>query len=658
MEKQTINRSRAIASGVFILLVLSLVRVQAQPLAEAESDRVKVRAFPLHQVHLLGGPFKEAQRRDAQYLLDLEPDRLLHNFRQFAGLKPKAPRYGGWESTELSGHTLGHYLSALSMYYATTGDERFLDRVNYIVDELAHVQATYGDGYVTGIPGGHEFFEQLENSQITEVHGFSLNGLWVPWYNIHKEFAGLLDAYWFANSEKALTVATKFANRVYEATRGLSEAQWQRMLGAEYGGMSEAMANLYAITGDDRYLALSQHFHDQKVLGPLARRKPILQGLHSNTQIPKVISAARRYQLLGADSLKTIATYFWDRVVGHHTFAIGGHGIGEFFGAPDSLAGHLTATTMETCSTYNMLRLTRYLFTLAPTARYMDYYERGLYNHILTSQEPRRGMMTYLTSIKPGHFLTYSTPTESFWCCVGTGMENHVKYGDTIYFRDGEGLYVNLFIPSELSWPERGVTVRQETRFPVEEGTRLTFEMEAPTRMAVRIRHPRWIQSGFAVRVNGEAVEAPGEPGSYVRVERRWEDGDAIEVELPMELRVEGLPDDERTAAVLYGPIVLAGDLGTENMPDSTFARDQTKFVEWPVPEEVPVLVADPSAVREWVEPVEGQPLTFRTAGVGRPEDVTLRPFYQLSHRRYTIYWNLLTETEWQQRQEDEGKPK
>lgn len=642
----------AIVLGAVALLGSVGTSARAQPLVTDTTERVEARAFPLGHVQLQAGPFDEAQRRDVEYLLDLEPDRLLHNFRRFAGLKPKAPRYEGWESSQLAGHTLGHYLSALSMYAATSHDDRIQERIDYIVNELARVQAAQGDGYLNSIPGSRELFREIENGTITEAENFSLNGIWSPWYTIHKHFAGLLDAYWFADNQKALEIAKTYADWVYETTSNLSPSEWEHMLQTEYGGMSESMANLYQITGEERYLELSQNFHDQAVLGPLAdRASNPLPGLHSNTQIPKAISAARRYQLLGADSLKTVATYFWERVINHHTFAPGGHGIDEYFQEPDSLAGHLTAATMETCSTYNMLRLTRYLFTMEPSARYMDYYERGLYNHILTSQEPKRGMMTYLTSLKPGHFLTYSTPKQSFWCCVGTGMENHVKYGDTIYFQDDEeGLFVNLFIPSTLNWSEKGVTVHQETRFPVSESTTLRLELDEPTEMPLRIRHPRWA-NGFSVRVNGQAVGVSSEPGSYATVQRRWRDGDEVEVKLPMELHTEALPDDNRKVAVLYGPLVLGGALGTENMPDGgAFAPDRTEFFDRPTPE-VPKLLADPSNVKEWVEPVEGQPLTFRTTDVGRPNDVTLRPYYQLNHQRYTLYWDLLTEAEWKSNQ-------
>lgn len=636
------------------MLALSFAPLQAQPLVSDTTDRIEVRAFRPGQVSLLAGPFKEAQRRDVEYLLSLDPDRLLHNFRRFAGLKPKGPRYGGWESTELAGHTLGHYLTALSLYYASSENERILDRINYIVDELARVQATQGDGYASSIPGGRELFREIEQGDIWEAENFSLNGIWAPWYTIHKQFAGLLHAYWHADNEQALEVAQEYADWVYDTTENLTPSEWEHMLQTEYGGISESMADLYAITGNERYLELSNNFHDQAVLGPLADQEPILEGLHANTQVPKIISAARRYQLTGADSLETLATYFWDRVVNHHTFSPGGTGVHEYWQAPDSLAEHLIAATMETDVTYNMLRLTRYLFTLDPQARYMDYYERGLYNHILSSQEPRRGMMTYLHSLKPGHFLTYSTPEESFWCCVGTGMENHVKYNDTIYFRGRDGsLYVNLFIPSTLEWDERGLEVRQETRFPASNVTRLTVSTQAPVDMPLRIRRPSWATGEMTLHVNGEPVDVSGQPGSYLTIERRWTDGDVLEIQLPMELRTEAMPDDPTLATIFYGPIVLGGALGTDGMPEGgAFAASRMEYLEEPAPP-VPVLVADPSNVGDWVERVDDQPLTFRTDDVGRPEDVTLRPFYQLHHQRFNIYWDHLTEKEWNQQKDE-----
>jgi DUF1680 family protein len=443
-----------------------------------------------------------------------------------------------------------------------------------------------------------------------------------------------------------------------EVTENLSPKQWQEMLDTEHGGMNESLANLYAITGEKKYLRLSRKFHHADVLHPLAEQTAHLEGLHSNTQIPKVIGAARQYELTGEDSLRTIADAFWNRVIDYHAYVIGGNTQGEFFGPRDSLSNRLGSTTTETCNTYNMLKLSRHLFSLSPEARYADYYERGLYNHILASQDPKRGMFAYFVSLKPGHFKTYSTPDSSFWCCVGSGMENHVRYGQGIYFHTNDDLFVNLFIPSELSWQQKGIRVRQETDFPKENTTRLTFEMDEPTTAGLWLRHPSWAKGDLTVRVNGEAVETESTPGSYLTLRRTWASGDSVTVAVPMTLHTEPMPDDPQRVAVLYGPIVLAGDLGTDGLPDGgAYAKDHLVFTgdelflppnlredvePYPLEEmtpSVPTLQADPEQVTEWIEPVEGEPLTFRTTGVGLDENVTLRPFYDTHHQRYTVYW-------------------
>jgi DUF1680 family protein len=663
---------------VWVLVVLAVglwggVPVQAQPLTEAPTEirvdvqeRFSAKPFPHGRVQLLDSPFREALRRDVDYLLQLEPDRLLHNFHELAGLEPKGPLYGGWESRQIAGHSLGHYLSALSLYHAKrSGDDvnqqmraqRVEERIHYIVDELARVQDEWGNGYVGGIPGQEELWKEIRNG---EVNGepFHLNEVWVPWYTLHKLYAGLIDAYAYTGDETALHVVTGMADWAIDVTSNLSPSQWQEMLDTEHGGMNESLANLYALTGEEKYLRLSRKFHHNDVLSPLAAQTAHLEGLHSNTQIPKVIGAARQHELTGEDSLRTIADTFWERVVDHHTYVIGGNTEGEHFGPRDSLSQRLGTTTTETCNTYNMLKLSRHLFSLSSEPRYADYYERALYNHILASQDPKRGMFTYFVSLKPGHFKTYSTPDSSFWCCVGSGMENHVRYGQGIYFHTNDDLFVNLFIPSELSWSEKGIRVRQETNFPKENTTQLTFEMDDPTTAGLRLRHPRWAKGDLSVRVNGESVETESDPGSYLSLRRTWASGDSVSVEFPMSLHTEPMPDDPQRVAVLYGPIVLAGDLGTDGMPaGGAYAKDHLVFTgdelflpaelredrdPYPVKEKtpsVPTLQADPERVTEWIEPVEGEPLIFRTTGVGLDENVTLRPFYDTHHQRYTVYW-------------------
>lgn len=612
--------------------------------------------FPIQQVQITEGPFREAMERDIDYLLELDPDRLLHNFRELAGLQPKAPLYGGWESMQIAGHSLGHYLTALSFAYAQTGKQRVQERISYIVDELALAQDEWGNGYVGAIPGQRDLWAEIERGEV-QGEPFGLNDVWVPWYTLHKLYAGLIDVYSHTGSDQALHVVTDLADWAIETTDDLSHAQWQEMLDTEHGGMNEALANLYAITGEERYLRLSRKFHHEDILHGLVRRTLDLEGLHANTQIPKVIGAARQYELTGADTLKTIANVFWNRAVQRHTYAIGGNTEDEHFGPPGALASRLGTTTAETCNTYNMLKLTRHLFALDAAPRYAEYYEGALYNHILASQEPKKGMMTYFVSLKPGHFKTYSTPDSSFWCCTGTGMENHVRYGQGIYFHSGDALYVNLFIPSKVRWQEKGVTVRQDTRFPREDTTRLTFSMDEPTEVALRLRHPDWADGTPEVRVNGDPVDVESTPGSYFALRRTWKSGDEVEVEYPMSLHTQPLPGAPEKVAVLYGPIVLAGALGSRDMPEGgayakghlaytgndLFMPDSLRAKDEPYALDntpsIPVLNADPARVDEWIKPVSGEPLSFRTTGVGLEDDVTLRPFYDVHHQRYTVYW-------------------
>jgi uncharacterized protein len=598
--------------------------------------------FPLTQVRLLDGPFKQAMDLNAQYLLSLDPDRLLSWYRKDAGLEPKAQVYGGWESSGLAGHTLGHYLTACSLMYQSTGNPRVLERVNYIVSQLAECQQANNNGYIAAIPGGKELFGKIARGEI-DIESFRLNGGWSPWYTIHKELAGLIDAYQLCSNQQALVVATNFANWVDATTTNLTDAQWQKMLLCEYGGMNEGLANLYGITGNPRYLEISKKFYDNKVLGPLAAGKDDLNGKHSNTQIPKIIGLARLYELTGDEQYADTAKFFWDRVAEHRSFVIGGNGDYEHFFPVNDFAQNLSPNTAETCCTYNMLKLTRHLFEWQPDAAEMDFYERALYNDILASQEPKKGMFVYLMSLKPGHFKTFSSPENAFWCCVGTGMESQSKYGDSIYFHDNNSLYLNLFIASELSWPEKKLTVRQETSFPESDTTKLDFQCQTPTQFALKIRWPAWADK-LTVRVNGKKQKIEGQPQSYVSIDREWHDGDTVEIQFPMKLHTEPLPGTTNIVALLYGPIVLAGQLGTEGMPDQ-YANDQTALVKVPDPQ-VPVFVGDAQTLTKHIK-LTSEPLTFRTRKLGQPNDVTLVPLYKLNYERYSVYWNIVSPEDW-----------
>jgi len=596
---------------------------------------LKAEPFPLDDVRLLEGPFRDAMLRDKSYLLSLDADRLLHNFRVTAGLPSWAEPLGGWEGTncELRGHCVGHYLSACALMYASTGDAALKKRTDYLVAELAKCQeAMPGQGFNKGFLSAYpeSLFDRVDRGQ----------RVWAPYYTLHKIMAGLLDACQCCGNSQALDVLTRMADWLKLRIGRLSTAQMQRALGNEHGGMNEVLANLYAVTGNPDHLKLAQAFNHEKVFAPLAAGEDKLDGLHANTQIPKITGAAREYELTGDQRFHDLAEFFWQRVALNRSYVIGGDSDREHFFPSNDFSKHLSPETAETCNTYNMLKLTRHLFEWEPSAKLMDFYERGLYNQILASQDPESGMMTYFVPLQTGRFKTYSTPLQSFWCCVGTGMENHAKYGDTIYFHGRDALYVNLFIPSELHWTDKGVAVRQETKFPEEETTTLTFDCASPAKFALHIRRPAWA-GAMTVRVNGRKQKVMTGPGSYLTIERVWRKQDKVEVRLPMRLHLETLPGDASHIAFLYGPVALAGKLGVEGLPpNGQQARNQLDFAKWPVPES-PALPCKPDRALARVKAVKGRPLTFQLRTTeGR--DILLVPFYQLHHERYAVYWNKM----------------
>jgi DUF1680 family protein len=539
---------------------------------------------------------------------------------------------------------MGHYLSALSLMYASTGDERFKQRVDYLVGELAKCQsnspaAGFHAGYLSAFP--ESFIERVEQGK----------PVWAPWYTLHKIMAGLLDANHQCGNAQALVVLTNMANWVKFRVDGIPRGQMQKSLDMEQGGMNEVLANLFGATGDTNYLALSAAFNHAKILDQLALGEDKLNGLHANTQIPKLIGATREYEFTGDANFLKMACTFWSSVALERSYVIGGDSDHEHFFPTNQFDTHLDADTCETCNTYNMLKLTRELFALEPDPAKMDFYERGLYNHILASQDPETGMFVYLMSLKPGHFKTYSTPEDSFWCCVGTGMENHSKYGDTIYFHNADSLYVNLFIASELTWPEKSLSIQQRTGFPEDNTTALKIKTAKPAAFSLKIRHPAWATGDLKISINGKRQKTGSAPGSYVTLQREWHDGDVVNVELPMKLRMEFLPDNTNEVAVLYGPIVLAGVLGTNLMP-SPFATTQTEFDHVPDPG-VPMLAASTNDLLNHIKPITGRPLTFQTSGIGRPVDVTMIPFYEMHHQRYSVYWRLITDAYWREHATD-----
>ncbi len=630
--------------AILTTLVAGFVMLQQSALSAAgdpgESASSKVETFNLQDVRLLDGPFKHAMEMDEQYLLELDPDRLLAPYFTAAGLKPKAPQYKGWESTQLSGAILGHYLSAASMMYAATGNGKLKDKVDYIVSGLSKCQETLGTGYIGGIPDGPELWKKVESGEII-THSFNLDSVWSPWYNLHKAFAGLRDAYRYTGNEEAKEVMEKYGDWAISLSNHLSDAQFKHMLVCEYGGMNEVMADLYQMTGEKKYLELAKRFNDEKLFTPLADGIDSLAGNHVNMQIPKIIGAAKEYEVDGNQTMKNVADYFWKEVTQKRIYINGEMGDYEYFGKLGDLPSRINRQSGETCNVYNMLKLTRHLMEWDPIAEYAAYYERALYNDILASQDPTTGMMTYFISLEPGFFKTFSTPFNSFWCCVGTGMENHSKYGEFIYMRGEKSLYVNLFIPSVLRWKEKGVVLTQETKFPDSEETSLRLKVDKPIELALKIRHPYWAGKGFAIKVNGKSVKTSGKPGSYESIKRVWRSGDRVEVTLPMRLRVEPMVNDSSKVAIMYGPIVLAGELG--GYVPLPYAKDNNSFFDMP-DVRVPKLAIAGKKVAQWLKPEPKNPLHFRTVGVGRPHDVELAPLYQISHQHYTVYWEVASE--------------
>jgi len=606
----------------------------------AGPQRAAFARFALADVRLLDGPFKSAQQRDARYLLSLNPDRLLHNFHVNAGLTPRAPVYGGWESQEpwvdirCHGHTLGHYLSACSQMFAATGDTAFQNRVDYLVAELHRCQQARGDGLICAFPDGAL---QLENS----LSGREFIG--VPWYAQHKVFAGLRDAHLNAGSAEALAVLRGLAEWTFNATKNVSDDLLQRMLDREHGGMNEVLADVAALgNGDTRYLQLAQRFSHRALLEPLTRFEDRLDGLHANTQIPKVIGFARLFELTGETRYADAANFFWNTVVEHRTFVTGGHGDVEHFFPPAQFADHLpSAKTMETCCTHSMLRLTTLLFTQSASVARADFYERALFNGILASQDPDSGMMTYFQATRPGYVKLYCTPEDSFWCCTGSGMENHAKYGDSLYFHDAESLYVNQFIASTVDWKAKSLRLTQVTRFPDEAATRLELRTAGPTSFTLRIRHPAWCKL-VTIRLNRRALLKSRQPGAFIDIERVWQNGDTLDVELPMQLERVPLPHSTDLHAIVYGPIVLAGRLGREGLTPGAdqIVNERTSGEMLNAPMNVPRLNVAQANLAQHVKRMDSAALAFSVRAAAPDRDIELVPYYRIAHERYTLYWS------------------
>jgi DUF1680 family protein len=628
-----------------LLLVLSYALFSQSYVPELKNTRVtvspvapvKAYSFSLKDVKLLdGSPFKNAMEKDAAYLLMIEPDRLLFRFYQNAGLPTKGEIYGGWESEGLSGHTLGHYLSACAMVYSNTGNVEFKNKVDYIVSELARCQQARKTGYVGAIPKEDTLWAKVSRGEIRSG-GFDLNGAWSPWYTVHKVMAGLVDAYLYCDNEPALKVVTGMADWTGNVLKNLTEEQRIKMLNCEYGGMQDVLVNIYSITGNKKYLDLSYKFDDEFIMGQLAKGIDPLAGKHSNTNVPKAIGAARRYELTKSESDYKIATLFWNIMALHQAYVIGGNSNYEYLGEPDKLNDRLSDNTCETCNSYNMLKLTRHLFAWEPDSKLFDFYERTLYNHILSSQNPENGMMCYFTPLRMGTRKEFSDQFNTFTCCVGSGMENHSKYAEAIYNETSDGgLFVNLFLPSELNWRSRNATIRLETGFPYENIVKVSVGLKKSQTFSLFLRQPAWAKGGIAVTVNGKSVNITPNASGYAEINRKWKNNDKIEITLPMDLHTESMPDNADRIAFLYGPVVLAADLG-DSLPDPVFGT--------------PVLLTDNRNIKDWLKPIDIKKLIFETKGTGQPKDIILKPFYSLYNKYYSVYFDFFTKAGWLARQ-------
>ena len=592
--------------------------------------------FPLEAVRLHASPYLTAVESNRAYLLSLEPDRLLHNYRVNAGLEPKAPTYGGWESDTIAGHTLGHYLSALSLLHAQTGDNQAPNRVSYIVRELAACQAASHDGFVAGftrrrgavIENGRFAMEELRRGEI-RARPFDLNGAWSPFYNWHKVMAGLLDADRYCSEQAAVEVATRLGAYIESLFAPLSESQVQQVLLCEYGGLNESFAELHARTGEARWLAMAHKLYDRKVLQPLVEGRDELAHLHANTQVPKLIGLQRLYELTGERDYGRAAEFFWDLVTSRYSYVIGGNADREDFQMPLSIASHITEQTCESCNTYNMLKLTRQLYAVRPRAEYFDYYERAHFNHILAQHNPRTGMFAYMVPLMSGCHREFSSPFDDFWCCVGTGMESHSKHGDSIYWRSADALYVNLYIASLLTWQEQQSTLQLATAYPFDDRIDLRVVQRGRSDpMTIALRVPAWC-SRPKVALNGRPLTLATRAG-YLRLRRVWRSGDVLTLSLPRSLRIEATADDPRTIALLHGPMVLAADLGSAS-------------AKWTGP--APAIVAEQPLQHVYSTPDE--PGAFVTKDLARPSDLTLRPFTLQYERNTAVYFRRFDAQEW-----------
>ena len=628
--------------ALFLLATAWVVAGQAQ-------DRLYVDEFPLGDVKLLDGPLLRARDLNVQTLLQYDCDRLLAPYRIQAGLEPKKKAYPNWDG--LDGHVGGHYLAAMAMN-AATGNGECRRRMEYMLSELqecadANVKnhPDWGRGYVGGMPDSENIWSNFKRGD------FQLySRAWAPFYNLHKMYAGLRDAWLYCGNEQAKALFLGFCDWAIDLTAGLTDAQMEQMMGNEHGGMNEVLVDAYAITGEAKYLIAARRFSHRMLLNPMSQRVDNLDNLHANTQVPKAVGFARIAELGGDEIFYDAASFFWDIVTGERSLAFGGNSRREHFPSREACTDFINDIDgPESCNTFNMLRLTEHLHRRNPDARYADFYELATFNHILSTQHPEHGGYVYFTPARPRHYRNYSAPNEAMWCCVGTGMENHGKYGQFIYTHQGNSLFVNLFVSSELDWRKKGVTLRQETGFPYDETSRITVTAGKGT-FPVLVRYPNWVKPGeFAVQVNGKPVEVITGPGSYVSIDRKWKKGDIIDITFPMHNSVKYLPNVPQYVALMHGPILLGMKTGTEDL--AHLIADDSRFGQYASGAKLPldgapILIDDHiERIAEHLNPVAGRPLHYTLdVKMENPVRNEIQPFFEIHDARYMMYWLTLSE--------------
>jgi DUF1680 family protein len=628
-RRDFLKTSTAAVAGFALMRSLAPTEVLG---ADAPPDpSARLTPFPLGSVRLAPGIFKEQAEINARYLDSLSVDRLLHSFRVTAGISSSATPYKGWEdpTCELRGHFAGgHYLSAIVLASATSGNEVFKRKSDEMVSGLAQCQKKSATGYLSAF--SPDLFEHL-------VQG---KPVWAPFYTYHKIMAGLLDAFVLTGNSDALQIAEGMARWVGDYFTGISAEQRQRMLRTEYGGMNEVLVNLAALTKKDRYIETARIFEQPGFLDPLAERRDELQGLHANTHVPKIVGAARMYEVTGDRRYRQIAEYFLEEVLAARNYVIGNTSLDEHWKTPPGqLKGSLGWTNAECCVAYNLMKLERLVFGWSGNAAWMDAYERSLFNCRLGTQNAN-GLKQYFFPLAAGYWRAYNSPEESFWCCTGTGAEEFAKLTDTVFFRRGGDVYVNQFIASTLDWKEEGLLIDQRTQFPSEQGTTLKIKTSRPAARTIHVRIPGWTAGVAGVKINGHALEAVADAGSYLAIRRVWQDGDTIGISLPMELRQEALPGDDSVAAVLYGPLVLAADLGPgpADGPSTVIHSGDTVPKNLPSPDPLPKTLADSDAgPDQWVQTESKAELRFKAGGEGVKQE--LMPMYRIRDQRYSVYW-------------------